>query len=71
MDERFTSIARWIKDHGWIELGDNEMSLSLVRALDIGGLAWESREDYATLEEMLQALEAGLAMVLREQVGKR
>jgi hypothetical protein len=32
-----------------------------VRALDEGGLVWESSDDYETLDEALQALEIELA----------
>jgi hypothetical protein len=54
-------------EHGWIEIGQNHMSRSFVRALDEGGLVWEGQEDYATLDDALQDLEAGLAAWMREQ----
>jgi len=40
----------------------------LVRALDKGGLVWESSDDHETVDEALQALEIELAEWL-EQLG--
>ena len=48
-------------------IGD-DFSRSFVRALNIGGMVWEGQEQsaYATIDEMLRALEAALAEWLRE-----
>ena len=61
------NIARWVQEYGWIEIGQDDMSQSFVRALDEGGLVWEGQEDYATLDAALQDLENGLAAWIREQ----
>lgn len=61
LDATFPTIARWVMEYGWIEIGHDDMSRSLVRALDEGGLVWEGQEDYPTLNAALQDLEAGLA----------
>jgi hypothetical protein len=61
----YPNIAKWVQD-GWIEIGRDDCSRSFVRALDIGGLVWEGRVQYATLEEALQALDAGIAAWLKE-----
>jgi len=37
-----------------------------VRALDEGGLIWESSDDHTTVDEALQALEKGLAAWMEE-----
>ena len=37
-EESYPNIANWVKSHGWIELGQDEYSSSLVRALNEG--AW-------------------------------
>jgi hypothetical protein len=37
-----------------------------VRALDEGGMVWEGKTRYATLDELLQDLEKGLAAWLKE-----
>jgi hypothetical protein len=60
-EERFPHITAWVTGDGWIEIGRDDYSRSLVRALDGGGMVWEGKEEYATLDEALQALEEGLA----------
>ena len=67
IDAPYPTIARWVMEYGWIEIGQDHMSRSFVRALDAGGLVWESQEDYATLDDAWQDLEAGLATWMREQ----
>jgi len=57
----YPNIAHWVTTRGWIEIGEGEYSSSLVRALDEGGLVWESSDDHETVDEALQALELGLA----------
>ncbi len=61
-DESFPAIARWIsQEEGWVELGADHHSHSLVRALYGGGMAWEGSDDYGSLEEALRAMEGGIA----------
>jgi hypothetical protein len=43
------------------------MNQSFERALDEGGLIWEGREHYATLDDALRDLEARLAAWMQEQ----
>jgi hypothetical protein len=59
--ELYPNIAHWVITQGWIEIGEDEYSSSLVRALDEGGLAWESSDEHETVDEALQALEIELA----------
>ena len=60
-EESYPNITSWVKSQGWIELGQDEYSPSLVRALDIGGMVWEGSTYYATLDEAFEALETALA----------
>ena len=60
-EESYPNIANWVKSHGWIELGQDEYSSSLVRALNEGGMVWEGRTHYGTLDEAFGALEMALA----------
>lgn len=71
-EELYPRITRWVKTHGWIEIGEDDYSRSFVRALDIGGMVWEGQvqSEYATMDEMLRALEEGLAEWMREQLGE-
>jgi len=66
-DERFPHIADWVLGDGYIEIGRDEYSRSLVRVLDQGGMHWEGKTRYASVEELLQDLEMALAKILEEQ----
>ncbi len=60
-EQLYPNISEWVSSYGWIEMGDDGQSSSLVRALDEGGLVWENHDDDATLDEVLNALDAFLA----------
>jgi hypothetical protein len=66
-DATYPTIARWVQEYGWIEIGQDDMSRSFIRALDDGGLVWEGRRSYSTLDAALQALETALAKWMQEQ----
>ena len=57
----YPHVARWVRDFGWVEIGHDDFSHSMVRALDIGGLIWEGEPRYATLDAALQDLDQALA----------
>jgi hypothetical protein len=57
----YPHVARWVLDFGWIEIGQDDYSNSMVRALDIGGMIWEGKASYATLDAALQDLDQALA----------
>lgn len=65
-EHMYPHITRWVQSYGWIEMGADHYSRSLVRALDEGGMVWESKEDDTTLDEVLQTLEAFLAQRMQE-----
>jgi hypothetical protein len=54
LDATYPTIARWVMEYSWIEVGHDDMSRSFVRALDEGGLVWEGQEDYASLDDALR-----------------
>ncbi len=64
-EEQYPNIATWVKD-GWIELGRDDYSRSLIRVLDIGGMVWEGEEEYETVDEALAAAEAAILTWRRE-----
>jgi hypothetical protein len=66
VEKLFPAIARWVKGYGHIEVGDQEGSGFVVRALDCGGLAFEGDRPN-TLAEALAALEKGLTRWFQEQ----
>ncbi len=62
----YPNITQWIDVQGWIEIGQDEFSSSLVRCLDIGGMVWESSDEHETIDEALQALEEALGDLLQQ-----
>ena len=66
-DERYPNLAFWIESFGWIEMGQDDFSTSLIRILDIGGMIWESEKDYDSVDAALQAAEAVVAAWFKEQ----
>ncbi len=62
----FPHIDQWIGEQGWIEIGSNENSDSLVRAIDEGGLVWESDDQHQTIDDALLALEQFLVQWFQE-----
>ena len=65
-EEVYPNIARWVTTYGWIEIGQDDYSSSFVRVLDEGDMVWEGSDDYETLDEAMQALEAGLAEWMKQ-----
>ena len=66
LEEAYPSIAQWVESYGWIEIGQDDHSRSMVRALDTGGMVWEGKTKYASLDELLRDLENGLTDWLNE-----
>ena len=62
-EESYPNITHWVTSQGWIELGPDHYSSSLVRALDEGGMVWEGTANYASLDEVLDALETALVCI--------
>jgi hypothetical protein len=58
--ERFPTLSSWVLKNGWIEVGQQEQSGFVARALDDGGVVFED-DGLDSLAEALVALEEGLA----------
>jgi hypothetical protein len=72
-EDKYPNIDRWINEHeGWIEVGYdvNSPLNSFIRALDQGGMPWEGRSSYSSLNEAFQDLDDALAEVLRDIYGE-
>ena len=65
-DETYPNITYWVEAFGWVEVGQDEYSTSMVRAVNEGGLVWEGDDSYQSLDEAMQALETALAECIRE-----
>ncbi len=59
VDEVFPAIAKWVRHHGWIEIGQQELFGFVARALHEGGTQVEINE-FMTLAEAMAELEIGL-----------
>jgi hypothetical protein len=63
----YPHIAKWVGgEEGWIEVGSDEFSTSFVRALHGGGMVWEGRPCYLSMDEAFKALDEGIATWLGE-----
>lgn len=61
-EQTYPNISWWVREQGWIEVGHDEWSRhSFVRALDPGGLVWEGKTSYPTIDDALRAMDAALA----------
>ena len=58
--EKYPNIAGWIKD-GWIEIGRNGYSTSIIRVLDEGGLVWEGGTRHKSMDDILQEAENAIS----------
>jgi hypothetical protein len=65
IEEQFPAIAQWVQE-GHIEIGDQEGSGFVVRALDYGGQIFEDDKP-RTLTEAMAALEVSLRKWFKEQ----
>jgi hypothetical protein len=66
VETMFPAIARWVRGHGWIEIGQQELFGFVVRALHEGGIQVED-ERSDTLAEAMAVLDVGLARWFDEQ----
>jgi hypothetical protein len=64
-EARYPHIASWVQD-GWIEIGHDDCGRPFLRAMDIGGVAWEGDERYPCMDQALRALDDGIAEWLEE-----
>jgi hypothetical protein len=66
----YPNIAYWVEDCGYIEIGYDDCSQSFARALNAGGMVWESEDKYDTVDEALQAMEEALTAWLLDEEGE-
>ncbi len=60
-EQAYPLITEWVTTQGWVEIGQIEGTPTFIMALDKGGMVWEGKKKYKTLDEAFQALEKGLA----------
>ncbi len=62
----YPNIAAWTESYGWIEIGQDEESQSFIRVLDMGGMVWEGKSKYKSVDAALDDLEAALEKIIEE-----
>jgi Domain of unknown function (DUF6930) len=65
VEAEYPAIARFVQGHGWIEIGDHEREGFVVRALEHGGVVFESRKP-KTLDEAMATLERRVGRFLKD-----
>lgn len=65
--EAYPTLARWVRDYGWIELGHDGMSPSFLRVLDEGGMIWERAHGDESVDDALRAAEAAIDQWISDQ----
>lgn len=66
LSSRFPGVAKWVQSHGSIEIGSQDSVGFIVRALDDGGLIFET-DRCTSLDQSMAALERGIRAWLKRQ----
>jgi hypothetical protein len=70
-DDAYPNLAWFVQKQGWLELGEETASgycISFIRVLDAGGMVWEGKPTYASIDEALQDAERGV-LAFRQENG--
>lgn len=59
-EQQYPAIDRFIKEHGWIEIGENEMISAFVRAYSEGGTVYEGKDTYPSMDAAFKDLDGGI-----------
>jgi hypothetical protein len=62
----YPNIVAWISRGGWLELGCEPHTSTCARALDEGGMVWGGGRPTDSVDEWLEALEAGIGEFMDE-----
>ena len=65
--QSYPNLTYWVESFGWIELGQDDYSRSLIRILNEGGMVWESQECYDSLDAALQEAEVAITDWFKER----
>lgn len=66
LNTAYPAVSKWVHSYGWIEVGQQEMFGFVVRALDDGGMVFDS-EECQTFDDAMNTLETGLREWFDEQ----
>ncbi len=65
----YPHLSRWVVEFGTVEIGHCGQTRSFIRVLDEGGIVWQGRRSYSTLDAALADAEAVVARWMRKQLG--
>jgi len=63
--DKYPALNEFINGEGHLDIGSQEYGVSAI-AYDEGGLIWEGKESYGTLEELLKDAEKGVKKWMKE-----
>jgi hypothetical protein len=66
LSSTYPNISAWTESYGWIEIGQDNYFQSFVRALDMGGMVWEGKPKYKSVDAAFDDLEAVLEKIIEE-----
>ena len=72
-EKSYPNIARWVNEHeGLIEIGYdvNSPLTSFIRIFDEGGMYWEGKNEYESLDEAWQEADQAILEVLKDIYGE-
>ena len=72
-EKSYHNIARWVNEHeGLIEIGYdvNSPLTSFIRIFDEGGMYWEGKNEYESLDEVWQEADQAILEVLKDIYGE-
>lgn len=67
--DAYPNVADLVLGDGYVELGYDYNTQTYARALDEGGMLWSGGDVNMTLEELLEALDEGIAKS-NEEIGR-
>jgi len=66
-ERKYPSIASWTED-GIIEIGHARWGDSFVKVIDEGGLVWEGKRKYASMDDALNETEKAITKWMDENM---
>ena len=65
-EEKYPNLTDFVYTQGKIEIGYDENTSSFVTAYDEGGTVYQGKDEYDSLEEVFEDLEAGITAYFEE-----
>jgi hypothetical protein len=68
-EQRYPRLAEWLDGSGWLEIGQIDGPSPFIQVLDEGGVIWEGKDSYRTIDDALRDAERGVAAWVKENLG--